>query len=380
MTKHLVFILLSLAGMVRLHAQPVPAAEQLDKYLGLLKEKRVAMVCNQTSRIGNTLLVDSLLKLHINIIKIFSPEHGFRGDEDAGKFIASDIDEKTKLPIISLYGKNKKPSPASLQNIDVVLFDIQDVGVRFYTYISTLHYVMEACAENNIPLIVLDRPNPLGFYVDGPVLDTAYRSFVGMHPVPLVYGMTMGEYAQMLNGEHWLKKGEQCKLSVILCQNYTHHSRYILPVNPSPNLKNMTSIYLYPSLGLFEGTAISVGRGTDYPFQVMGHPSLKGNFSFSFIPQSKSGAANPPQKGKKCYGIDLRQQFDSTFTLSYIIKIYKAFPNKKEFFNSFFVRLSGDKRIQTDIAAGKPEAEIRNLWKPDVETFKKIRKKYLLYE
>jgi uncharacterized protein YbbC (DUF1343 family) len=380
MTKHLVFILLSLAGMVRLHAQPVPAAEQLDKYLGLLKEKRVAMVCNQTSRIGNTLLVDSLLKLHINIIKIFSPEHGFRGDEDAGKFIASDIDEKTKLPIISLYGKNKKPSPASLQNIDVVLFDIQDVGVRFYTYISTLHYVMEACAENNIPLIVLDRPNPLGFYVDGPLLDTAYRSFVGMHPVPLVYGMTMGEYAQMLNGEHWLKKGEQCKLSVILCQNYTHHSRYILPVNPSPNLKNMTSIYLYPSLGLFEGTAISVGRGTDFPFQVMGHPSLKGNFSFSFIPQSKSGAANPPQKGKKCYGIDLRQQFDSTFTLSYIIKIYKAFPKKKEFFNSFFVRLSGDKRIQTDIAAGKPEAEIRNLWKPDVETFKKIRKKYLLYE
>jgi uncharacterized protein YbbC (DUF1343 family) len=239
---------------------------------------------------------------------------------------------------------------------------------------------MEACAENNIPLIVLDRPNPLGFYVDGPLLDTAYRSFVGMHPVPLVYGMTMGEYAQMLNGEHWLKKGEQCKLSVILCQNYTHHSRYILPVNPSPNLKNMTSIYLYPSLGLFEGTAISVGRGTDYPFQVMGHPSLKGNFSFSFIPQSKSGAANPPQKGKKCYGIDLRQQFDSTFTLSYIIKIYKAFPKKKEFFNSFFVRLSGDKRIQTAIAAGKPEAEIRNLWKPDVETFKKIRKKYLLYE
>jgi len=377
--NYFIFILLSLISIIHLPAQPVPAAEQLDTYISLLKDKRIALVCNQTSRIGNTLLVDSLLKLNIRIVKIFSPEHGFRGDEDAGKWIKSGIDEKTQLPIISLYGKNKKPDPASLQDVDMILFDIQDVGVRFYTYISTLHYIMESCAENNIPLIVLDRPNPLGFYVDGPVLDTANRSFVGMHPVPLVHGMTVGEYAQMLNGEHWLKNGEQCKLTIIPCKNYTHRSRYLLPVKPSPNMSTMTSVYLYPSLGLFEGTVVSIGRGTDFPFQVIGHPLLKYKYTFSFVPQSKNGATTPIQKGKKCFGLDLRHSFDTLFTLKYLMDIYHDFSNKKDFFNSYFTKLCGDKRVQKAIVEGKSEIEIRRLWEPQVEAFKKIRQKYLLY-
>ena len=355
-------------------------AEQLDKYLGLLKAKRVGIVCNQSSRIGNTLLVDSLLKLHVNIVKIFAPEHGFRGEAEAGEYVASGKDTQTGLPIISLYGKNKKPSTQDLSDVDVLLFDIQDVGVRFYTYISTLHYVMESAAENNKPLIVLDRPNPLGFYIDGPVLDTAYRSFVGMHPVPIVHGMTIGEYAQMINGEKWLKNAVQCSLTVVPCNLYRHAMRYVLPVRPSPNLIDMTSVYLYPSLCLFEGTVISVGRGTAYPFQVCGHPLLKGSYSFSFTPKAKLGNKTLLYDAKPCYGLDLRQHIDSTFTLKYLLEMYRNYPNKKEFFNSFFIKLIGNKKVYDAIKAGKSEAEIRSLWAKEVDAFKQTRRKYLLYD
>jgi len=358
----------------------ITGAERMDKYLPMLLSKRVGIVCNQSSRIGNTLLVDSLVKLHVNIVKIFAPEHGFRGVAEAGEYVASGKDLQTGLPIISLYGKNKKPSTQDLSDVDVLLFDIQDVGVRFYTYISTLHYVMESAAENNKPLIVLDRPNPLGFYVDGPVLDTAYRSFVGMHPVPIVHGMTIGEYAQMINGEKWLKNNVQCSLTVIPCSLYRHNMRYVLPVKPSPNLIDMTSVYLYPSLCLFEGTVISVGRGTAYPFQVCGHPLLKGKYPFSFTPKAKLGNKTLLYDGKPCYGMDLRKNIDSTFTLKYLLEMYHHYPNKKEFFNSFFIKLIGNKRVYDAIKAGKSEAEIRSLWAKEVEDFKQTRRKYLLYD
>lgn len=377
--KFLLILLFSIS-MFLIKAQTViPGADQTERYLPLLMNKSVGVVCNHSALIQQTHLVDSLLKSGIRVVKIFAPEHGFRGDYAAGEWVTTTIDSTTQLPIISLYGKNKKPSPADLQGVDIVIFDIQDIGVRFYTYISTLHYVMEAAAENHIPVIILDRPNPLGFYVDGPILDTVFRSFVGMHPVPIVHGMTIGEYAQMINGEYWLKNGVQCELIVIPCKNYNHNLRYALKIKPSPNLVNMQSVYLYPSLCLFEGTPISVGRGTPYPFQVIGHPYFKGKYAFSFEVPIKLGNKQL-LRTKTHYGLDLRTVTDSTFTLKYLIEFYRNYPQKTEFFNSFFIKLIGNKKVYDAIKAGNSEENIRKLWQKDVESFKHIRKKYLLYD
>jgi uncharacterized protein YbbC (DUF1343 family) len=359
-------------------SQIIPAAELTTEYFPKLAGKKIALVANQTSMVGSTNLVDTLMHSGICVKKIFCPEHGFRGIADAGEVINSSTDKVTGLPVISLYGKNKKPTLSDLQGIDIVVFDIQDVGVRFYTYISTLHYVMEACAENNIPLLILDRPNPNSHYIDGPVLKPKYRSFVGMHTVPLVYGMTIGEYAKMINGEGWLAKGEKCDLQCIPCANYTHHSKYRLPVKPSPNLPNMQSIFLYPSLGLFEGTCISVGRGTDFPFQVIGCPGIDSTL-YSFTPKSIPGAKNPFYENKKCFGFDLRNTNDSVFTLTYIINMYKLFPQKAAFFNPFFQKLAGNDELILQIKGGMSEEDIRNSWKVDLDKFKEIRKKYLIY-
>lgn len=360
-------------------------AEQTEQYLSLLEHKNIALVVNQTSLIKNRHLVDTLLKKNIHIVRIFAPEHGFRGNADAGEEIKNDTDPNTNIPLISLYGENKKPDREHLKNIDLILFDIQDVGVRFYTYISTLHYVMEACAENKIPLLLLDRPNPNGFYVDGPLLKKESRSFVGIDPVPVVYGMTIGEYAQMLNGEEWLKEGLQCDLKIIPLKNYTHQSIYELPVKPSPNLPNMTSILLYPSLCFFEGTVISVGRGTTFPFQVIGHPDLKE--SFTFKPVSIPGMSkHPPLEGKTCHGIDLRNPDMSTFQkskklrLEWLLQMYQEYPDKTNFFNPFFEKLVGSPELKKQIIENKSEQEIRTSWKKDLRAFKKIRKKYLLYK
>ncbi|MCX7862441.1 MAG: DUF1343 domain-containing protein [Bacteroidales bacterium] len=353
--------------------------DQTEKYLPLLKNKKIGIVCNHSAIFHNGVhMVDSFIKLQLSIKKIFAPEHGFRGDVPAGDWISHTIDEKTGLPIISLYGKNKKPTPEELKDIDLMIYDIQDVGVRFYTYISTLHYVMEACAEQQIPLIIFDRPNPLGFYVDGPVLDTTYRSFVGMHPVPIVYGMTVAEYAQMINGEQWLKNGVRCSLTIIPLTAYTHQTRYQLPIKPSPSLVNMQSVYLYPSLCLFEGTVISVARGTDFPFQAIGHPLLKGKYSFSFQIPATIGNKKILYT-KTCYGLDLRNATDSIFTLKYVIELYHQYPKKEEFFNSFFIKLIGNKKVFDAIKQGKKEYEIKQMWKKDIEQFLQIRQKYLLY-
>jgi uncharacterized protein YbbC (DUF1343 family) len=361
-----------------------PGAERIGKYLELLNDKRIAIVANQTSTIGKTHLVDSLLGLGVNIIKVFGPEHGFRGNAGAGEKIKDNTDIKTGLPVISLYGKHRKPTPDDLKDIDIVVFDIQDVGVRFYTYISTMTYVMEACAENDIEFLVLDRPNPHGSYVDGPVLEPDYSSFVGMHQVPVVHGMTVGEYAQMVNGEGWLENGAKCNLKVIKVQNYTHNSYYKLPIPPSPNLPNMNAIELYPSLCFFEGTIISVGRGTNLPFQVIGHPDYQeGDYSFS--PVDISGVAmNPKYKGKVCKGFDLSGYadtivFEKRLDLRWLIQMYKYFQGKDDFFISFFDKLAGTDKLRKQIIAGLTENEIRENWKPQLEDFKTIRKKYLLY-
>ncbi len=374
---HLLFLLICFFGT---KANVVlPGIEQTEMYLPLIRSKNIAITCNHSAVFTNrTHLIDSLLSLKENIKKIFVPEHGFRGDIMAGELVAHAVDSKTGLPLISLYGKNKKPTNQDLNDIQVMIFDIQDVGVRFYTYISTLHYVMEACAENNIPLIVLDRPNPLGFYVDGPVLDTAYKSFVGMHPVPIVYGMTIGEYATMINGERWLKNGLTCELTVVPVKNYTHQTYYQLPVKPSPSLVNLRSIYLYPSLCLFEGTVISVARGTDFPFQAIGHPLLKNQYKFSFdVPVTLGN--KKILRTKKYYGLDLRNSTDSVFTLKYLLEMYNHYPQKDEFFNSFFIKLIGDKRVYNAIKEQKSEEEIRKIWQKDLEKFKLVRKKYLIY-
>ena len=359
--------------------------EQIEKYLPLLIGKKVGFVGNHTSIIGNVHLVDSLLSLGITITKVFSPEHGFRGTADAGEKVESEIDTKTGLSIISLYGNNKKPSVEQLATIDVLVFDIQDVGVRFYTYISTLHYVMEAAAEQNIPVIVLDRPNPNGHYVDGPILEEKYSSFIGLHPVPVVHGMTIGEYAQMINGEKWLKNDVSCELTVIKCINYNHQEEYNVRVPPSPNLPNMNSIYLYPSLCFFEGTPVSVGRGTDDPFQQFGHPNFT-EYEYSFIPKPSLGAKNPKLNGKKCFGVDLTNQ-DSVnprawrkLNLSFLIESYKAYPQKDKFFTNFFNLLAGNSSLKEAIKSGKTEEEIRNSWTHGLESFGRVRDKYLLYD
>lgn len=360
-------------------------ADKTTEYLPLLAGKRVAIVANQSSTIKNTHLVDSLLALGVKIKKVFCPEHGFRGLVDAGEKVNSEKDKKTGLNIISLYGKNKKPSAEQLKDIDVVIFDIQDVGVRFYTYISTLHYVMEACAENNKQVIVLDRPNPNGYYIDGPVLEDAYKSFLGMHTVPLVYGMTIGEYAQMINGEGWLKEGAKCDLKVISLSNYSHTDLYELPIKPSPNLPNMASVYLYPSLGLFEGTVVSVGRGTDKPFQIIGHPTLaKSNYTFT--PQPKPGAMDPKYKGQLCKGFNL-SDFGAEYIknskkiyLYWLIGTYQNTPEKASFFDQNFNYHAGNATLQEQIKEGKTEDAIRLTWTDGIKKFKVIRKKYLLYK
>ncbi len=365
-----------------------PGANQTATYYPGLKNKKIGLVVNHTSTIGQKLSVDSLLAAGFLPSKIFAPEHGFRGESSNGASIANNIDEKTGIPIISLYGKYLKPSAADLNGLDLVIFDIQDVGARFYTYISTLHYVMEACAENNIPLLVLDRPNPNGFYIDGPVLEPAFKSFIGMHPVPIVYGMTIGEYAQMINGEKWLKDGIKCNLTVIPLANYTHKNRYTLPIKPSPNLNTQQAILLYPSLCLFEGTIISQGRGTYHPFQVLGAPALEGKFSYTFSPQSIPGMSeNPIHLGQNCYGVDLsNQQIGEQLNLDWLLTFYKAYPTKKAFFDNKnypqmgnFDKLAGTASLKNQIIQGKSARAIRKSWEPALSRFKLIRKKYLIY-
>ncbi|MDO1445624.1 DUF1343 domain-containing protein [Rhodocytophaga aerolata] len=353
-------------------------AAQISQYLPHLSGKRVGMVVNHTSLVGNTHLVDTLLSLQVPVKKIFAPEHGFRGDADAGEHVSSGVDKKTNLPLISLYGSNKKPTAEQLADLDVVVFDIQDVGTRFYTYISTMHYVMEACAENNKKLLILDRPNPHGSYFDGPVLKPAFKSFVGMHPIPVVHGLTVGELANMINGQKWLANGVQCDVTVIKNKNYTHHTPYTLPVRPSPNLSNQQAIRLYPSLCLFEGTVISVGRGTDFPFQMIGSPN-PANGSFTFTPKSVPGAKNPPYLNQLCYGLDLREDTLSHFSLKYLIDFYQKAANKDKFFNSFFEKLAGNDQLRNQIKSGMTEAQIRETWKEDLTAYKALRKQYLLY-
>ena len=358
--------------------------EKLAQSLPLLHGKRVGFVGHHPSIIGKTHLVDSSLTLGVKVVKVFSPEHGFRGTADAGEKVGNEVDQKTGLSIISLYGKNKKPSAEQLNGVDVIVFDIQDVGARFYTYISTLHYVMEAAAEQGIAVVVLDRPNPNGHYVDGPILEEKYKSFVGMHPVPVVHGMTIGEYAQMINGEKWLKKGVHCELTVITCENYSHQKEYTVNVPPSPNLPNMNAIYLYPSLCFFEGTPISIGRGTDAPFQQFGHPAFS-EFSYSFTPTPTPGAKSPKLNGKECFGVDLTNQETVNprnwrkLDLSYLINSYKMYPEKEKYFTNFFNLLAGNSSLKEAIKAGKTESEIRAAWAEDLAIFKEIRSKYLLY-
>lgn len=371
-------------------------ADNSTKYLPLLKNKKTGIVTNQTGILfSGTHLVDFLLEQKIEVTKIFAPEHGFRGTADAGEHIANGKDSKTGLPIISLYGNNKKPKPEQLVGIDVMIFDIQDVGARFYTYISTLHYVMEACAEQNIPLLVLDRPNPNIDIVEGPILEEEFKSFVGMHKIPVLHGMTIGEYAKMINGEKWLEKGIQCKLTVIPCENYTRTMSYSLPVKPSPNLPNDQAINLYASLCFFEGTNVSVGRGTEKQFQVYGSPYLpkkrkmivcgqkktyEGD-NFSFIPKPNEGAKNPLYNGKECFGEDLTKiEKVNRLELKWLIKAYNKTTDKSKFFNSFFTKLAGTKKLQQQIEDGISENEIRASWQEGLEKFKVIRKQYLIYE
>ena len=372
-------------------------AENTYAYLPLLKNKKVGIVTNQTGIVStikfnaaadprnesithvNESLVDYLIIREINIIKIFAPEHGFRGTADAGEHVVDGKDAKTGLPIISLYGDNKKPKREQLAGIDILVFDLQDVGARFYTYISTLHYIMEACAENNIQLIVLDRPNPNGGIVDGPTLEKEFSSFVGMHPIPLLHGMTIGEYAQMINGEKWLKDGVQCKLTVIPCLNYNREMFYSLPVKPSPNLPNDQAINLYASLCLFEGTNVSAGRGSEKQFQIYGSPFLQKS-DFCFTPIPNFGAKEPPFKNQLCYGEDLTS-FPKVkqLELKWLLKAYRETADKTKFFTPFFTKLAGTKKLQQQIEAGTSETDIRKSWQKGLANFKVMRKKYLLY-
>jgi uncharacterized protein YbbC (DUF1343 family) len=433
----LVFSFISLFSSVVIAQKVVPGAERTAVYFPLLAGKRVAVFANQTSMIGNTHLVDALLKNKINVVKIFGPEHGFRGNADAGEHVNNAVDTKTGLPVISLYGNHKKPTADDLKDVDVMIFDIQDVGVRYYTFISSLEYYLEAAYENSKEIILLDRPNPNGHYVDGPVLDTAFKSFVGMQPIPTVYGMTMGEYAYMLtrnssrllNDKNSLpiglktnynsiiikvdtkekeniefekkvdevelqKKGYAFILQIITCQNYTHQTKYTLPIAPSPNLKQMQSIYWYPSTCYFEGTVLSEGRGTDYPFQIFGHPSYSKKL-FAFTPKPNAGAKSSKLFGKQCYGwnitgteAEVLKKVNNQIQLKYLIDAYKQFPQKDSFYitpkdkkleNYFFNKLAGNATLMQQLKAGKTEAEIRKSWKPDLDKFKAIRKKYLLY-
>jgi uncharacterized protein YbbC (DUF1343 family) len=382
----------------------MPGAERMEVYLPLLKGKSVAIFANPTSMVKGTHLVDTLIKQGIRIVKIFGPEHGFRGTADAGEHVGDTKDKATGIPVISLYGDHKKPTADDFKDVDVLLFDIQDVGVRFYTYISSLQYFLEAALENHKPLMILDRPNPNGFYVDGPVLDMNFKSFIGMQPVPIVYGMTIGEYALMLTGENWLSaaanainsynvstqptKDTPFHVTVIKCKNYDHGSKYILPVMPSPNLKSMQSIYLYPSTCFFEGTVLSEGRGTDAPFQIFGHPALPKNL-YAFTPKPNAGAKNSKCFYQNCYGWNISGSneevlkiVDSKVQLKYLLEAYQLFPGKDSFFlkNNFINKLAGNNILQQQIKAGTTEMAIRASWQPQLDAFKTIRKKYLLYK
>lgn len=362
-------------------------AARLDLYLPMLADQNVVLLVNNTSMLGSTHLADTLLSRGVKVVKIFAPEHGFRGEADAGEHLKDGKDAQTGIPLVSLYGSKRKPGADDLAGIDWIVFDIQDVGARFYTYISTMHNVMEACAENGVKFMVLDRPNPNGHYVDGPILDPAYRSFVGMHPVPVVHGMTVGEYARMINGEGWLEGGRHCELEVIPCNNYTHSTPYELPVRPSPNLPNMRAIYLYPSICFFEGTVASEGRGTPNQFQVYGHPDFpKGDYTFT--PVSMFGAKSPKLEGKLCHGFSLMDEkpedirAEARINLSYLIDFYRDFPDKNNFFleNKFFDKLAGSAQLREQVIAGKSEPEIRKSWQEGLTAFKKNRRKYLLYD
>ena len=376
----------------------IPGAERMETYLPFLKGKSVAIFANQTSMVKNSHLVDTLIKCGIKVVKIFGPEHGFRGEADAGEQLGDGNDKKTGIPVISLYGKHKKPTPEDLSNVDILVFDIQDVGVRFYTFISSLEYYLEAALENHVPLIILDRPNPNGFYVDGPVLDRRFKSFIGMQPIPVVYGMTVGEYASMLVGEKWLSPEANTsyanpsnnifQLKVIQCKNYDHNSKYILPIAPSPNLKTMQAIYLYPSTCFFEGTVLSEGRGTEAPFQIFGHPTLPSNL-YSFTPKPTAGAKNSKCFFQKCYGWYISgsnevilKELENTLQLKYLLDAYQLFPGKDSFFlkNNFFNQLAGSDLLMEQIKQEKNESAIRTSWEPTLGNFKTIRKKYLLYK
>lgn len=385
-------VLIFVLNFVNVHSQSkhknliITGADQTEIYLPLLKGKNIAIVANQTSVIfknnntENTHLVDSLLAHRIKIKKVFAPEHGFRGQADAGEHVINSKDTKTGLPLISLYGKNKKPQKEFLKGVDFVVFDIQDVGVRFYTYISTMSYVMEACAENLIPVLILDRPNPNGHYIDGPTLEMEHTSFVGMHPIPLVYGMTIGEYAQMVNGEKWLKNGVQCDLTVIPLQNYDHDTAYHLPVRPSPNLPNDQSINLYPSLGFFEGTVINAGRGTEFQFQRYGAPFFP-KTDFSYTPEPNFGSKIPKFKGELCYGVDLSKiKKLNKVNIQWVVDAYQKTPKGTNFFLEGFTIHAGTKKLQEQIETGMSPEEIHDSWLEGIEKFKDIRKKYLLYE
>ena len=364
-------------------------AERTELYLSRIEEKNIGLVVNHTSMIGSVHLIDTLIALDCNIKKIFAPEHGFRGEVDAGESIMDGKDAKTGIPVISLYGSQKKPSPKMLEGLDLLIFDIQDVGVRFYTYTSTMTYVMEACAEQDIPFMVLDRPNPNGSYVDGPVLESDCRSFVGLHPVPIVHGLTVGEYARMINGEGWLKDKISCDLQVIACQGYRHDMTYELPIPPSPNLPNMRSIYLYPSLCLFEGTQTSVGRGTQKQFQIYGHPQLRTG-RVEFVPSPQKGAQHPKHEGTLCKGFDLSQEnpqkclSKASVQLCYLLDLYKALEReeKEDFFlsNNFFDKLAGNTALRKQVSDGLTEAQIRASWSEKLNAYRSIREKYLIYD
>lgn len=375
----LVFITLGCSNQAQEQPMKIlPGAYQTDEYLPLIEDKKVGLAVNHSSLIEDTHLTDSLQSLGVNIRKVFTPEHGFTGTVSDGANIEYD-NEEAPFELISLYGKNKKPTPEQLEGIDIMIFDIQDVGTRFYTYISTMHLVIEACAENNIPVIILDRPNPNGSYVDGPVLDSALSSFVGMHPIPIVHGMTIGELARMINDEGWLKNEIRCKLIVLPVKNWDHSTPYSLPVRPSPNLPNELSIALYPSLCLFEGTIMSVGRGTDYAFQQIGHPDYP-DTTYSFTPASREGAKWPPYEDQKCYGLSwIGKQPTYAFSLQPLIETYKKM-NRDDFFNDYFKRLAGTNSLQKQIEEGQTEEEIRASWEPELSNFKKKRKQYLLYK
>ncbi|QNH63627.1 exo-beta-N-acetylmuramidase NamZ family protein [Hymenobacter sediminicola] len=367
--------------------EPAPAAtplqvgaQQFGRYLPQLKGKRVGLVVNQTALVGRAFLVDTLLAQGVPVKVIFGPEHGFRGEAADGATIKDGKDARSGLPVRSLYGATKKPTPEMLADVDVLVFDIQDVGVRFYTFISTMHYVMEAAAEQGKEVIILDRPNPNGWYVDGPVLEPQHKSFVGMHAIPVVHGLTVGELAQMINGEKWLAGGKQCKLTVVPVAGYTHATRYELPVRPSPNLPNAHSVILYPTICLFEGTDVSVGRGTDMPFEVIGAPTQPTARPFRFTPKPNTGSPTPPQNGKLCYGLDLRQTGnDVGFTVKYLLDFYQQSTAKDKFFGKYFEQLTGTSTVRQMVIVGKTEKEIRQSWEPALAQYKAMRKKYLLY-